>query len=591
MPGTTKTPPSAIVHAVPEFIWRTSVRSVTGPGEGAMLIKAIVLTAIASLNAVVLDTGTSSAQAPAALSGQVSSIEEGAMEGVLVSAKKQGSNITVTVVSNAQGRYQFPATKLEPGRHSIAVRAVGYDLQGPTEVAISADRPATADLTLQKTKNLAAQLTNAEWLESMPGAPDQKLFLQNCTSCHSLQLPLYSVHDSAAFVEVQKRMALYAAGSSPLLPQKLVAQRVSNQGEFALARRADLLKSQAEFLASVNLSEGPKWPYALKTFPRPTGRATRVIITQYDLPQETRMPHDVIVAKNGTVWYDSFAEQILGKLDPKTGKIIEYVVPTLKPNSPKGSLALRADEDGNLWLGMSYQAGVARFDPTAETFKTFPLPPQLNKDYTQTTEVEPSHAKVDGKVWIEDSGTYSIYRLDLASGQFEVFQPFPIPSVNIYDIASDRDNNVYFTVYGRNDIGRIDAKTGQIAIIPTPSKNSAPRRGTLDADGKNMWFGEFRANKVGVFNTNTKTIREWTPPTPWFFPYDVSPDRNGEAWTGSMLTDRVARLDPKTGQFTEYLLPTSTNIRRTFVDDSTTPVTFWAGSNHGHAIVKLEPLD
>jgi streptogramin lyase len=58
-----------------------------------------------------------------------------------------------------------------------------------------------------------------------------------------------------------------------------------------------------------------------------------------------------------------------------------------------------------------------------------------------------------------------------------------------------------------------------------------------------------------------------------------------------MLTDRVARLDPKTGQFTEYLLPTSTNIRRTFVDDSTTPVTFWAGSNHGHAIVKLEPLD
>jgi virginiamycin B lyase len=116
-----------------------------------MLIKAIVLTAIASLSAVVLDTGTSSAQAPAALSGQVSSIEEGAMEGVLVSAKKQDSNITVTVVSNAQGHYQFPATKLEPGRHSIAVRAVGYDLQGPTEVAISADRPATADLTLQKT--------------------------------------------------------------------------------------------------------------------------------------------------------------------------------------------------------------------------------------------------------------------------------------------------------------------------------------------------------------------------------------------------------------------------------------------------------
>jgi len=58
-----------------------------------------------------------------------------------------------------------------------------------------------------------------------------------------------------------------------------------------------------------------------------------------------------------------------------------------------------------------------------------------------------------------------------------------------------------------------------------------------------------------------------------------------------MLNDRIARLDPKSGQFTEYVLPKSTNIRRVFVDSSTTPVTFWVGSNHGASIIKLEPLD
>ena len=52
-----------------------------------------------------------------------------------------------------------------------------------------------------------------------------------------------------------------------------------------------------------------------------------------------------------------------------------------------------------------------------------------------------------------------------------------------------------------------------------------------------------------------------------------------------------SRLDPKTGRFTEYLLLRSTNIRRVFVDSSTTPVTFWVGSNHGASIIKLEPLD
>jgi len=73
--------------------------------------------------------------------------------------------------------------------------------------------------------------------------------------------------------------------------------------------------------------------------------------------------------------------------------------------------------------------------------------------------------------------------------------------------------------------------------------------------------------------------------------YDIALDRNGDAWTGSMLSDRVLRLDPKSGRFVEYLLPRPTNIRRVFVDSSATPVAFWVGSNHGASIIKLEPLD
>ena len=58
-----------------------------------------------------------------------------------------------------------------------------------------------------------------------------------------------------------------------------------------------------------------------------------------------------------------------------------------------------------------------------------------------------------------------------------------------------------------------------------------------------------------------------------------------------MWTDRVMRLDPKSEQFTDYLLPRETNIRRVFVDNSTSPVTFWVGSNHGASVLKLEALD
>src|SRR5437762_3446077 len=71
-----------------------------------------------------------------ALTGRVSSVPEGPMEGVLVGAKKAGSTITVTVVSDAHGRYRFPSSKLSPGQYTLRIRAVGYDLESPTTVDV-----------------------------------------------------------------------------------------------------------------------------------------------------------------------------------------------------------------------------------------------------------------------------------------------------------------------------------------------------------------------------------------------------------------------------------------------------------------------
>jgi streptogramin lyase len=389
-------------------------------------------------------------------------------------------------------------------------------------------------------------------------------------------------------------MASYVNQSIPEAPQTRLAERLANQQERGeeggQTRQQENRRRMAEFLSSINLSKGPEWIYPLKTFPRPKGRATHVIITEYDLPKPTRQPHDVMVDSDGMAWYISFGEQIIGKLDPRTGKTAEFPVPVLKPGSPLGELALRSDEDRNLWIGMMYQGAVGKFDTKTEKFQTWSLPPEDNKDYTQINQIDPMHSKVDGKVWVQDAGEYTLRRLDPVSGKFEIFRPFPAPSPNIYDIISDSQNNGYFTVFGADQIGKIDAKTGKITLYKTPTPNSAPRRGSMDSRG-DFWFAEYRGNRIGMFDTETERFKEWVPPTPWAQPYDVVADKNGEAWAGSLFTDRVTRLDPKTGQMTDYLLPRSTNIRRVFVDNSTTPVTFWVGNDHGASIIRLELLD
>src|SRR5580693_6307391 len=110
----------------------------------------------------------------AALSGVVSSQQEGFMEGVVVSARRDGANFTVSVVSDAQGKYTFPRTHLESGKYTLSIRAVGYGLSGSGQVEITDGKTATADLKLDKTRDLASQMSSLEWAMSAPGTPEQK---------------------------------------------------------------------------------------------------------------------------------------------------------------------------------------------------------------------------------------------------------------------------------------------------------------------------------------------------------------------------------------------------------------------------------
>ena len=527
-------------------------------------------------------------QAGPALTGTVMAGPE-ALEGVLVSAKKSGSTITTTVVSGKDGHYDFPGGRLEPGAYSLRIRAVGYDLDGPSEVSLTADKATTADLKLRAAKDIAAQLTNAEWLGSMPGTDAQKGQLLNCVGCHTLARPLNSKYTADEFLtQILPRMQGYVNQSMPLHPQLRRAERLREErGD----QRVQVYRGTADFLASINLSSHPTWNFELKTLPRPTGTATRVIYTEYDLPRESIEPHDVVLDDKGTVWFSSFGEQYLGKLDPKTGKLTEFEIPEHKPGFPTGLLGLRGDADGNLWFGNMYQATIARFDRKTETFKFWPLEGDENIDAAQINMVSPQSSSVDGKVWAQNNGFAGIHRLDVASGKFETFEPFKGMSGphNIYDVVPDSKNNVYFTDFRQRHIGRIDARTGKVDLYEIPTPNSAPRRGWMDAQDR-LWFGEYRADRVGMFDTKKEEFKEWVIPPKWSSPYDVVVDKNGEAWTGSMLSDQVTRLNPATGETINYLLPRSTNIRRVFVDNSTTPVSFWVGNNHGASIVKVEPL-
>ena len=148
-----------------------------------------------------------------ALSGVVRSQDEGNMEGVVVTARRDGAILSVSVVSDPTGTYHFPHTHLEPGSYRLTIRAVGYDLVDPGAVTVSADATSTADLELRETTNLGMQLSSGEWAMSMPGTPQQKSKvvhqLVSCAYCHTFQRIMRSRHTAERFLLVIQRMGTY----------------------------------------------------------------------------------------------------------------------------------------------------------------------------------------------------------------------------------------------------------------------------------------------------------------------------------------------------------------------------------------------
>jgi streptogramin lyase len=157
-------------------------------------------------------------------------------------------------------------------------------------------------------------------------------------------------------------------------------------------------------------------------------------------------------------------------------------------------------------------------------------------------------------------------------------------------VASDSKNNFYGMNLNGTYIIKIDAKTKKVTPYATPTPNAGPRRGHMDAQDR-LWFAEFRANRIGMFDTKAGKFQEFPLSMPWGNVYDAISDTAGFAWAGGMNSDRVARVNTKTGETVEYQLPKQTNIRRVNVDNLTNPPTFWIGNNLGATLIKVEPLE
>ena len=554
---------------------------------------------------------------PSSLTGSVTSKAEGLMEGVVVIAQREDSSVLTAVTTDASGQYRFPRNRVEPGKYTIAIRAAGYMLPGtgPTLVEVGSREPSRLDLALRESSRdeLAHQMTSVDWWNSMPGTDRQKELLVrttvNCGFCHEMERVMRSRHTADQFLSVIARMSTYAADNSSACGTRSALEcDATTSGRVQVQRKQQPVETLsaddrelAQYLASVNLSGGrTTWDFPLKPMPRPKGRGTRAVVTVFPVPRQPSVIHDLAVDQQGNVWWGDSGWGYLGKFEPKTGTFSEIKAPQHWPDPEPGTKRIvgiqdvEVDASGRVWavVGFLGKKGLAHFDPKTEKWAEFDMPapvwaflPSFHKGQRDTTWTSGQILEPG------EPPQFTAFRLNAELGRVDVTHPIKTATAFCYQVSRDADDNFLCNDFMGSNIVMIDVETGENTFYPTPTPKAAPRRGRFDDEGRLYWFAEFWGDKIGLFDQSTKSIREFAYSTKYMSAYAAAPDQRGEGWGSSTGSDRVVRVNPETGEMTEYLMPVYYDARKVVVDPSTPTPTIWLPNKNLSQLIRIEPQD
>ncbi len=131
--------------------------------------------------------------------------------------------------------------------------------------------------------------------------------------------------------------------------------------------------------------------------PRPRGKATRAIITEYKLPRLHLAAHDIWGDSKGYLWYSPHRSPYVGRLDPKTGVVKEYRIPSV-PGVHPGTHWLYVDKNDIVWLSDNWAHQLVRIDPATDEIRRIPL--EGVEGMTLNTPMGGNHAvDLDGYIW------------------------------------------------------------------------------------------------------------------------------------------------------------------------------------------------
>jgi streptogramin lyase/mono/diheme cytochrome c family protein len=504
-----------------------------------------------------------------------------AVTGAFVKLKNSERHLEFMVISQAQGRYTVK--NLPAGQYVVQGVGGGYQSNVSAPLTVAAGKTAKLNLALTVKQGPALshawpmktpEAEEATLSENLPDGDGKKLVSARCTTCHSAAR-FMSFHMSQERWETQIR-----------------EMRVNMRA----ARLRDLTDAEArlavEYLASNFPPNRPADPNDRLPRTLLQGKALHYRVVQYDISDSNQNaePHDVAVDSHGNAWV---GERIgkLGRLDAKTLEFTEIPIPegSAKPDEQRLGNPI-IEPNGQMWVTDGPNARWMNYDINTGKFTIYDWPKSTHGTAGgNTILVHPN-----GTIWA--TGANQARMLDPATREFKFFET---PSYlatkeagGAYGMSLAGDGSVWWAEDKSDRMARVEPATGKVEEFKIPFDGYAyPRRLTHDVRG-DLWVSLWNGGRLMKIDYETKQMTLFAPPTETPGTYSVSVDRkNNLIWVSEQMADKIARFNPKTGEWVEFPLPDSESDPRTIEVDPTNPNRVWWSGNLAARVGFIEVLN
>ena len=291
--------------------------------------------------------------------------------------------------------------------------------------------------------------------------------------------------------------------------------------------------------------------YLAATFPPSGNRPSTQVqgplsirFEEWQVPTLGQRSRDPVEAPDDTIWWVGQWLDILGRLDPRTGAMEEFLLPAgARPHS------VTIGPDGMAWYTGNRNATVGRFDPSTQEITEFPMPDAAARD--------PHTAEFDGNgmLWFSLQGSNMIGRLDPASGDVRLARS-PRENSRPYGVKIAADGAVWVACNGANCLLRVNPQTMDVSEITLPDEDTRVRRLDVDENGL-IWWVNSVLGRLGRYDPRTGEVTQWPSPSgPDSHPYAIAVFDNAIWYNESgVRPDMLVRFEPATETFQSWPIP------------------------------------